>query len=909
MKVELRAERNTRNTGPLRYFGSTWVVLLLMVLLGASPNLLASTQEPPEGVLLLYSFRHGLSGHDLEKGDDPVFDEVRALLESTGDETRLHVEYLQLSELPEREYFRQVADDFREAYRGRRISVVYAVNFRALDFLTQHGDSVFPGAAVVFSLVEKRRLHNLKLRANVTGVLQSAPIGETVATILRILPDTKRVFVVVGASETDRFVESVAKEELQPFGREVEAVFPKDRSIDGLLDQVANLPEHSAVLFLTFIQTDQDRRVPSNLVTLLSAASSAPTFSILDSFLGRGIVGGDLAAMSAKASKAADQLRRILNGEKPAEIPIVELATSRPMFDARQLERWAIPEDRLPPGSIVRFKETSIWASYKSYILGALFLVLAQSFLIGALLLNRTRRRRAETSLAARLRFEALASKLSVVLHDVSTTELDERIEYWLPHVAQTLGVDRCALIELAEEDSRVHKSWTMEGVSSSPDWFSESGSWWRASLDAGESVRIDNPDGFPPGAAGGAKSHLAVPLSIGHSVRGVFTVDQMSEERAWTDEAVRQVQLIGELFAEALGRRRGEQQLEDAFTEITQLQDQLKLENAYLHWDHEIKHRYDHIIGDSEAIKAALSQVELVADTESTILLLGETGTGKDLFAHTIHELSRRRDRRMITVNCAALPPGLIESELFGREEGAYTGATKRQEGRFEAASGSTILLDEVGELPLDAQVKLLRVLQDGEFERLGSPKPVQVDVRVIAATNRDLSEAVRQNRFREDLYYRLYVFPITVPPLRERKADIPLMVWAFLEEFAKRAGKTITSIRERDMEALRRYSWAGNVRELRNVIERAVIISPGPNLLLTPRAAPVSAASDRRSMSMDDVERRHILEVLELTGWRVRGRDGAAEILGLKPSTLESRMAKLGVRRPSPSAEMAPR
>jgi transcriptional regulator with GAF, ATPase, and Fis domain/ABC-type uncharacterized transport system substrate-binding protein len=853
-----------------------------------------------------------LSGHDLEKGDDRVFDDVRSLLESTGDDTRLHVEYLELSDLPERDYFRQVADDFRHAYTGKNISVVYAVNFRALEFLIRHGDRVFPRAAIVFSRVEKRRLSTLKLGANVTGVVQAAPIGETIAAVLHILPDTERVFAVVGASETDRFIESVAKEELQPYEKSVEVIFPRDRSIDGLLDQVANLPEHSVVLFLTLIQTDsKDAKVPTNFVTLLSAASSAPTFSILDSFLGRGIVGGDLASMSSKATKAADQLRRVLNGESPADIPVVELATSRLMFDGRQLERWGIPEDRLPPGSIVRFKETSIWAGYKWYILGALILCTAQSFLIGALLLNRRRRHTAEASLAARLKFEALASKLSAALNYVSPSKLDERIEYWLPRVARALGFDRCALIEFAddEDNSRVLQSWTIEGVESLPDWISERGSgWWHAKLTAGEIVRIDSLDDLPPEAAGearnfaedGVKSHLAVPVSIGDAARGAFTIDQTSDETAWTDEVVHQVQLIGEFFADALGRRREERQLQDAFTEITRLKDQLKLENAYLYKEREIRHRYDHIIGESEAIKATLSQLELVADTESTILLLGETGTGKDLIADTIHQLSRRRDRPMIKINCAALPPGLIESELFGREEGAYTGATRRQEGRFEAADGSTILLDEVGELPLDVQVKLLRVLQDGEFERLGSPKPVRVDVRVIAATNRDLSEAVRQNRFREDLYYRLNVFPITVPPLRERKEDIPLMVWAFLEEFAKRAGKTIKSIRERDMEALRRYPWAGNVRELRNVIERAVITSTGPNLHLTPQAAPVSEV---KSMMLDDVERRHILDVLEMTGWRIRGGSGAAEILGLKPSTLESRMVKLGIRRPSPS------
>jgi formate hydrogenlyase transcriptional activator len=302
-------------------------------------------------------------------------------------------------------------------------------------------------------------------------------------------------------------------------------------------------------------------------------------------------------------------------------------------------------------------------------------------------------------------------------------------------------------------------------------------------------------------------------------------------------------------------------------------------------------------IIGQSRALRRVLDQVGQVAATGSTVLLLGETGTGKELFASAIHSLSPRRDRALVHVNCAAIPAMLIESELFGRERGAYTGAYARQAGSFELANGSTLLLDEVGELPPETQGKLLRVLQDRKIQRLGSPRTVSVDVRVIAATNRDLEKEVREGRFREDLYYRLNVFPINVPPLRERREDIPILFSAFAQEFATAMGKPIQFLSKTDLEALAHYSWPGNVRELRNVVERAVIQVQDSRLKVELPVSSLSASS--RSLTMRDVEREHIGNVLEMTGWRIRGKGGAAEILDMKPSTLRSRMAKLGLRR----------
>jgi transcriptional regulator with GAF, ATPase, and Fis domain len=269
---------------------------------------------------------------------------------------------------------------------------------------------------------------------------------------------------------------------------------------------------------------------------------------------------------------------------------------------------------------------------------------------------------------------------------------------------------------------------------------------------------------------------------------------------------------------------------------------------------------------------------------------------------ARAIHDLSERRARRMVKVNCAALPPTLIEAELFGRERGAYTGALSRQDGRFEIADGSTIFLDEIADLAPEVQVKLLRVLQEGDFERIGSTQTRHVDVRVIAATNCDVAKAVREGRFREDLYYRLNVFPIRVPALRERREDIPLLVWAFVQEFAKSLGRSVESIRRGTMEALQSYSWPGNVRELRNVVERAMILHRGPTLRIDMPETERADAS--HGLKLEEVERRHVATVLEMSGWRIRGKNGAAEMLGLKPTTLESRLEKLGIRRPPAAA-----
>lgn len=308
--------------------------------------------------------------------------------------------------------------------------------------------------------------------------------------------------------------------------------------------------------------------------------------------------------------------------------------------------------------------------------------------------------------------------------------------------------------------------------------------------------------------------------------------------------------------------------------------------------------HQHDDILGRSAPILDVLKLIEQVAPTNANVLLIGDTGTGKELMAREVHKLSLRTKRPMITVNCAALPATLIESELFGREKGAFTGALAKSLGRFEMADDATLFLDEIGELPLELQPKLLRVLQEGEFERLGGVKTVKVDVRIVAATNRNLEEMVAEGLFRSDLYYRLSAFPIAIPPLRDLSEDIPELVWSFVNEFADTMGKRIDTIRESTMQNLQNYQWPGNVRELRNVIERAMILSSSRELEVVLPASPKSP-SDSESMQLKDVEKSHILRILDETDWRIRGEEGAALILGLKPSTLESRMSKLGINR----------
>jgi len=350
--------------------------------------------------------------------------------------------------------------------------------------------------------------------------------------------------------------------------------------------------------------------------------------------------------------------------------------------------------------------------------------------------------------------------------------------------------------------------------------------------------------------------------------------------------------------------RKESEVKLHQAHEELQQLKNQLEAENIYLQQELQLDPTFGEIVGQSDAIKYVLFKVTQVAPTDTTVLITGETGTGKELVARAIHGASSRKDRPLIKVNCGALSPGLIESELFGHERGAFTGAAARKLGRFELANGGTIFLDEIGDLPLELQVKLLRVIQENEFERLGGTRTIKIDVRIIAATNRNLKLEVDNGRFREDLWYRLNVYPITVPPLRQRREDIPLLVEHFVKGYAKKFGKRITSVSPRAMQRFQSHTWPGNVRELANAIERAVIHAKGSVLHSVDRFEEAIEEPPFSAKTLEEVEREHILRTLENTGWRIEGSNGAANILGLNPSTLRTRMVKLGIQRRATTA-----
>ena len=366
--------------------------------------------------------------------------------------------------------------------------------------------------------------------------------------------------------------------------------------------------------------------------------------------------------------------------------------------------------------------------------------------------------------------------------------------------------------------------------------------------------------------------------------------------------------ELVGAVvtFNDITERKRQQEALERALAEVQQLKERLQAENLYLREEIQGSHNFEEMIGQSDALTKTKRRIEQVAATDATVLVLGETGVGKELIARAIHNLSQRSERPLVKVNCASLPSTLIESELFGHEKGAFTSASARRVGRFELADGGTIFLDEIGELPLESQVKLLRVIQEGEFERLGGSVTIKVDIRIVAATNRDLTKAVWAGHFRDDLYYRLNVFPVEVPPLRDRVEDIPPLVAHFVRKFSAKLGKQIDHVPEHVQDALRHYDWPGNIRELENVIERAVILATDATLrvdeALEARPGVPGAGADRRTL--EQIERDHIVSVLEQTDWRMEGDRGAAIILGLHPNTLRSRMKKLGITKKTGAA-----
>ena len=544
-------------------------------------------------------------------------------------------------------------------------------------------------------------------------------------------------------------------------------------------------------------------------------------------------------------------------------------------------------------------------------------LVIGQLERIAELVGSALARAQADHALRRAIAFDQVIAGLAASLIRVPADTIDAQIVQTLGTVGDLLGADRASIIQHVPAQRMVVRTdqWVRAGTSGPPATDSQDAFPWLVArlFEAREIVALTQLDELPPEAAvdraslarNGVVSGALAPMVAEDRVVGLLVFATATREQRWSQNLVVRLRLVGEIIASAIVRRDTELALRTALSENERLHERLLAENAYLQAELVEARDFGEIVGRSPILLRVVEQLGQVADTTAPVLLFGETGTGKELLARALHTHSRRRARSFVAVNCAALPAALIESELFGHEKGAFTGASQAKPGRFELADQGTLLLDEIGELEPALQAKLLRVLEGGEIQRLGSTVTRKVDVRVVAATNRDLRRDAREGRFRPDLYYRLSVFPIEVPPLRDRREDIPLLVWHFIQSRQRALNRTITKIPKTVMAALQAYEWPGNVRELQNVIERAMILSHGSILRVEEvfgLATPEQDSGDRRRSgeSLQDVERAHIIHVLDRCHWTIEGRGQAAARLGLNPSTLRNRMRKLGITRP---------
>jgi len=520
-----------------------------------------------------------------------------------------------------------------------------------------------------------------------------------------------------------------------------------------------------------------------------------------------------------------------------------------------------------------------------------------------------------EAFLNERLGVETLLADLSSTFINLSANEIDNGISESLRRIVEFLSVDRATMIQFAPKGEKhsVTHSWAVDGFKPSPEInLKRHYPWTFQQILVGNTINLSKIENLPAEAIVdkqtwtrmGAKSSITIPLHVGGRVVGLLNLGDLHRHRNWPDAFMPRFHLLGEVLANAVARKSADKSLAKAIKEIQLLKEQLESDYTYLREEIKLNHNFDEIIGQSDSIKETLSNVEQIAPTNITVIILGVTGTGKELVARAIHNLSTRKNRPLIKVNCAALSSNLVESELFGHEKGAYTGAHKRRVGRFEIAHGATLFLDEIGELPLETQPKLLRVLQDGEFERLGSARTIRTDARIIAATNRDLTELIRKGLFRKDLFFRLNSFPIFLSPLRKRKEDIPLLFRWFIEKYSKKLGKKIRRLTPTTQNKIQAYSWPGNIRELEQVVERGLILTDGGDLHLDLPSINVVPTEGRKTLA--DLDRDYIIQILDSVHWKIEGIGGAAVILGLHPSTLRFRMKKLDIEKPIPHSHI---
>ena len=852
--MRLRLRLLARTTG--------WRMLGLILAVGLFTSTTAGSVEPHRRtVVVLYS----------NSPDIPGFHEMGAALHDTFQTNSsapvdIFSEYTGLDLFSGTAYQNSLFTLYNEKYANRKVDLLILIGPTALEFgVAKH---FLPDVPVVACYVPGRDLQKAKLlRPEITGALPAQNAPKTISLMLAMYPATQRIHVVLGASPYEREQAERGQSIFTSFAGKVALEFLNDLTLEQMEALVARLPETDLVLFGSLLQDASGRQFYSNLaLNRLCRASRRPVFGVIAEDLGEGITGGVLLSMALSGRASAELGLRVLAGERASGIPPVPDSGAAPMFDWRELQRHRIRERSLPPGSLIRFRKAGVWEAYWKEISAGLGVIGLETLLVAGLIVQLRRRKRTERALAkAEQRYRTVAD----FTHDWEFWQRpDGSFDYVSPACERVTGHspvefknDPGLLFGLVMEEDR-------------PAWEA----YQREVLAGREEASFE------------------------------YRLRLQGGDIRWVEQANNPVQLDGTQQAGSRGsirditdRKQAELNLKQAYQEIGALKDRLEAENTYYREKIQAVEPSSELLGQSDSMKYLLYRIRQVAPSETTVLIQGETGTGKELVAEAVHRLGPRAGRSLIKMNCAALAPGVAESELFGHERGAFTGAQTLRKGRFELADGATLFLDEVGELSPEVQAKLLRVLQDGEFQRVGGDRTLKVDVRVIAATNRDLAAEVAAGHFREDLWYRLNVFPITVPPLRQHQDDIPILAQAFVERFCQKLGRPTLELPTSVIQAFQAYTWPGNVRELQNVLERAVLVSEGPGLRL---AEPLVSAPDPKPrpsalVSLEAMERRHIFQVLEVLAWRIEGPGGTAEILGLKPSTLRSRMLKLGIAR----------
>jgi formate hydrogenlyase transcriptional activator len=831
-------------------------------LLRAAPVPESSTPVPRRSVVVLYSVSQEVAGmHELSVA---LHEGIRAGAKGPVD---VYGEYTGLDRSSGAAYENALLALYREKYGSRKIDLLVVEGPSALDFVVKR--NLFPGVPVVACYVSRGLVESARAsRPELTGALPAQTAARTIDLMLRLYPSTRRILVVLGASVYERDQAEQGRKLFAPFASRVEFSYTSDLTLEQLETRVRQLDQNDLVLFGSFLQ-DAARRDFEGTEPLerISAASRRPVFGVIREDLGAGILGGELVSMETSGKVSAQLVRRVLAGEAASSIPLVADVGLAPMFDARQLDRWRLSIARLPQGSRVFFQQPGLFEQHGRAIGVGLGVIVVESLLVAGLILQLRRRRRAERETArAETRYRTVAD----FTHDWEFWSLpDGTFEYVSPSCERISGYPAA---EFRADPGLLERLVHEEDLAA-----------WRARQEAARTSVPESPLEF----------RLRTKEGDLRWVRFSSNPVRLADGRA--------AGFRGSI-ADVTSRKLGELALERAYREIAELKDRLEAENTYYREAMQSVEGWGELLGQSDAMKYLHFRIRQVAPSDTTVLILGETGTGKELVAEAIHALGPRKDHPLVKVNCAALPPNLAESELFGHEKGAFTGSMSQRKGRFELADGATLFLDEVGELAPELQAKLLRVLQDGTFERVGGDRTLKVDVRVIAATNRNLSKDVAEGRFRADLWYRLNVFPISVPTLRQRKDDIPILARAFVDRACQRLARPSLEIAQSVIQALQARDWPGNVRELQNTMERAVLVSDGAHLRLLdqePFEMP-QGPGPQTGQSLEEVERSHILQVLEATGWKLEGAKGAAAVLGLKPSTLRSRMQKLEILRP---------